>query len=1103
MRTNVAIRLLLAAVSLIAASGVALAQQSTAQLGGRVTDQSGAVLPGVTVTATQTDTGFARSGVTGSDGSYVMPNLPTGPYRLEVMLQGFRTYVQTGIVLQVGANAVVNAVLDVGELAETVSVEAATPLVDVRSSGISEVVEQERIVELPLQGRNVTDLVVLAGAAVQTGTASPSGMRGSAISVAGGLSYGVAYLLDGAMHNDVNSNLNLPLPFPDALQEFRVATGGLSAENGIHSGASVNAVTKSGTNTLHGDVFEFLRDKRFNATSPFAQIDRSGRRRDDGLLRNQPGGTVGGPIVRDKLFFFGGFQGTYLRRTEPDRISYVPTAAMLAGDFTAFTSPACNGGRQIALRAPFVNNRIDPAQFSKASLFITGKLPTPDDECGKLTYSVPVDANEGQSVGKIDYQWSANHTVFGRYLGTFRNDIAPWPRSGNVLAQTPVGRDTMAHSVTLGDTKVFGANTVNSLRFALNRTRNQSDPAPFFDTRDAGVNVYSYVPGAMALVVRGAFSTPGGFDTKSRYDTDSYQVSEDLTMVRGRHQFGVGANVSYWTSYQEINARSAGLFEFNGGVSGLSLTDFLVGGLARLEHGAPGILDMEQTYLGFYASDAFRATDRVTVNAGLRWEPFFGPAVTGGAISNFVLDNFRKGVRSTVFVNAPPGLIFPGDEGFPDSLSGLNRQWGNLSPRLGVAWDVTGDGRTAVRSSWGIAYDFPTATYHYINASAAPYANRLRIDFPPGGFEDPYQTIAGGDTHPLTFPPPADAKFPPYGSYGSIDPDINSPRVQSWSLTLEKQLGTELGTSISYLGSYTDRLWNQVAINPGVYLGLGPCTLAGVSYPVCTTAANLDQRRALSLENPAFGQFYGPVDLNTDLGTATYHGLKLSARRRTDRGVSLNGNYTWSYCVGNVTPGNFNQISAGYMKPAEPSFDRGTCQQKRDHLLNMTAGYTTPDFTSAAVRMLASNWRMSGILNARSGAWLSVTQSIGRDTAGTGIQGISGQPVNQVLDDPYGARTVDNYLNPAAFGFPDAGQLGNAGFFSVEGPGFWTIDVALSRLFGFGGTRNLEVRVEAFNLLNNFNWGNPVLTLDTPTFGRIQSIAGDPRIMQFGIKYAF
>jgi hypothetical protein len=245
--------------------GSALAQ-ATAELGGVVRDESGAVLPGVTVTATQTDTGFTRTVVTDGNGSYVMPNLPTGPYQLEVSLPGFRTYLQTGIVLQVGATPTINATLAVGSLEETVSVEAAAPLVDVRSAGISEVVEQERILELPLQGRNPVDLIILAGAAVQTTRGGPRDSAQSVgISVAGGQRYGIAYLLDGAMHTDTYNNQNLPLPFPDALQEFSVSTSGLSAQSGMHSAASVSAVTKSGTNRFSGEAFEFLRDKRFNA----------------------------------------------------------------------------------------------------------------------------------------------------------------------------------------------------------------------------------------------------------------------------------------------------------------------------------------------------------------------------------------------------------------------------------------------------------------------------------------------------------------------------------------------------------------------------------------------------------------------------------------------------------------------------------------------------------------------------------------------------------------------------------------------------------------------------------------------------------------------
>jgi hypothetical protein len=231
--------------------------------------------------------------------------------------------------------------------------------------------------------------------------------------------------------------------------------------------------------------------------------------------------------------------------------------------------------------------------------------------------------------------------------------------------------------------------------------------------------------------------------------------------------------------------------------------------------------------------------------------------------------------------------------------------------------------------------------------------------------------------------------------------------------------------------------------------------------------------------------------------------LKLSFRRRATTGVSLNGNYTWSYCVGNTTPTGFNQISAGYQKPEDPSFDRGNCPSRRDHLANFTVGYQTPQFTNAVLRLIASDWRASGIVNARSGEWLSVTQSINRASATTGIQGLNGQPVNKVLDNPYGDKTLNNYLNPAAFTLPPLGTFGDAGFFTVEGPGFWTVDLALSRLISVAAMRSLELRIEAFNLFNNFNWGNPISVLDDPNFGRILTAAGAPRILQFGVKYAF
>jgi len=1092
-------------IGLLLTGAIASAQLSTARLSGRVTDESKAVLPGVTVTMTRTDTGLTRSDVTDGNGAYVLPNLPAGPYRLEVSLSGFRTYVQTGIVLQVAGTPEINVVLTVGALEETITVEGGSPLVDVQSSGVSEVVRTQEILALPLNGRNAADLVAIAGAAVRTGEANSRSMQGGvAYSVAGGQSFGVAFLLDGAMHNDPQNNLNLPLPFPDALQEFRVATSGLTAENGMHAGASVNAVTKSGTNSFSGNVFEFLRDHRFNAINPFALKRPDGKQQDDGLVRNQFGGTLGGPLIRNKLFFFGAYQGTLVRQTPAANIAFVPSAAMLAGDFTSFASPACNGGRALTLRGGFENNRIDPARFSPAALNLAKRLPSTTHPCGEIAYTTTEDSTEGQALGRIDYQLTSNHSLFGRYMATSVKNPTPLTRSDSVLSLYNTSRgagipglDKLAQSLAVGDTYVFGSNMVNSLRFAFNRTAIDRLDTPLFDPYALGSNVYSYDPGAMVMAVTGGFNiaNPGG----GLFITNSSQLSDDVTLVRGNHELSVGANVAYWTHYFFSHARSGGDWLFTGQLTGSGLSDFLLGRVGRLEHGGAAIMPMNQWYLGTYTQDTWRATSRVTINAGLRWEPYFGANVLNGAVYNFSLDNFRKGTKTTVFKNAPAGLIYPGDAGFPPGTTGLNKQWWNLSPRVGVAWDVNGNGRMAIRSAYGIAYDFPTAEYQLINANSPPFGNRSLVEDPPGGFDNPYAHL-GGDPHPIFTSP--DTQFVPFGAYGATAPDINSPRIQQWNVTFERQIGAVWQVQASYLGSYTDRLWNQVAINPGVFRGLGPCTLNGVAYPVCSTNANLNQRRVFSLsgENPAAAALIGNMDMHTDIGTQSYRGLKLSFQRRAASGVSLNGNYTVSRCFGDATTpgGGFPQIANGYTNPADPAFDRGHCLQDRTHIGSFTAGAQTPRFERAALRALASDWRVSGILTALSGSWLNIIT--GRDNALTGIQM---QRVDQVSDDVYGQKTVTSYLNPAAFAQPAPGTLGSYVRNSIKGPGFWTVDMALSRHVSVGGTRSMEFRVETFNLFNTFNLGNPVTNFNSGTFGRITSMTGAPRIMQFGVKYGF
>jgi hypothetical protein len=289
-----------------------------------------------------------------------------------------------------------------------------------------------------------------------------------------------------------------------------------------------------------------------------------------------------------------------------------------------------------------------------------------------------------------------------------------------------------------------------------------------------------------------------------------------------------------------------------------------------------------------------------------------------------------------------------------------------------------------------------------------------------------------------------------------------------------------------------------VALNPGVYLGTDPCVLNGVRYTVCSTDANLDVRRVLYLQNPAYGQYYGGLDENTDVGYQRYHGMKLSAQRRSTAGVSLNGTYTLGSCFGLPNQARFNQTSAGYLEPDNPEFDAGPCIQDRRHIGTLTVGYLTPEVDSAALRAVVSNWRVSGIVSARTGDRINIIDL--RDNAKTGIRN---QRPNRVKDDIYGAKTLTNYFDRDAFSQAALGTNGDLEQNAGVGPNFWNVNLALSKLVSVAATQQLELRMEVFNLFNHFNWGNPAANFNQGTFGRITSMAGDPRIMQFGVKYGF
>jgi carboxypeptidase family protein len=1095
---------------------VLLGQGSTAQISGTVTDQSGAVLPGVEITATQTDTGVNRTTVSNETGAYVLPNLAVGPYRLEASLPGFRTFAQTGIVLQVNGNPSINIVLQVGQVSETVEVQANAAMVETRSTGIGQVTENARILELPLVGRQVYDLVTLSGAAVQTGTAT-TGNRAAypgtpTFSIAGSLNGGNTVTLDGAMHNDVASNTALPLPFPDALQEFKVETSSLPAQYGFHSGAALNAVTKSGTNDYHGALFEFVRNYKFNSRSFFAA-------KQDFLKRNQFGGTFGGPLRQNKLFFFGGYQGTITRQDPVGQRAFVPTEAMLAGDFTVVSSAACRTTGAITLGAPFVGNRIDPSSLSKAAVALSKRLPKPQDQCGLVEFGNPNKSNENQFVGKVDYNLSATHSIFGRYIGAFFDQPSAYEISHNLLSTAQRGANLKVNSLVFGDTYLIGSKIVNSFRATWNRTTDLKKPASFFAASDLGSNIWADPTDYMTIAVTGGFSLGGAGQSYLHWAWTTGQLSDDISIVKGNHQLSFGVSAMGYQSNSHHSTFSGGIFTVN------SLSDFMIGRLQSYVQGLPYTLWVTNNYVGTYGQDAWKIKPNLTLSYGLRWEPFFPQQFDRLKQANtFQFDLFKQGVKTSQYTNAPPGVFYPGDPQFgSNGTSPINKQWKNVAPRLGLVWDPTNDGKTVIRAGYGIFYDMEAAELNLATPQGPPWGGKVQLTNPAGGFDDPFRAEPGGNPFPFTLS--RNVAYPAAGVFTTFEHNTRVPYVQQWNFGVQRQIGTDWLVGASYIGNELVHLYGSSELNPAIYFpgnanAAGQCFTQGYALnaaanAVCSTTANTNSRRLLTLLNPVEGPRYANIGSWDDGGTRSYNAMLLSTQKRLSKGFSMTANYTWSHCLGTpIGSGTLLQSSAGngvYLTPTRKG-DRGNCtSQVADtrHLVNATGIVSMPKFSSTWMNALASNWRLSGILSAASGSAFTVVS--GTDRALNGKNALT-QYADQDSTQTYGNKCTDDltratgfgclWLNPAAFGIPAAGNFGNMGPGTVFGPGSWTINAGLSRIFKIKEAQTIEFRAEGTNVLNHANFMNPSGNLNSPQFGRIQ-MSGPGRVMQFGLKYLF
>ena len=1116
----------------------------TGQINGTIRDASGLAIPGAAIKATQTATAVVRATVSGADGGYVLPNLPIGPYLIEVTKDGFTKYVQSGIVLEVNTAPTIDVAMRVGSVNEQVTVDAAAVQVETRTTSVGQVVDTARVLEMPLNGREVHELIFLAGMANYPGTASLNTVRNYptvVVSVAGGAPDSVAYNLDGVIHQDPYNNLSLPLPFPDALQEFKVETSAVPAQYGYHSTAAVNAVTKSGTNQFHGDLFEFLRNGDLNANDFFN--NQVGRPRDT-LKRNQYGGTVGGPIRKDKLFFFGGYQRTDLRSDGVQSTYFIPTADMANGNFTAIASPACNGGAQVNLPGSlgFANNQISPTLLSPVSLNVLKTFPTTTDPCGRTGYQLASKNDEDLITAKIDWQASSKNSVFGRLTTAKLNQGSTYDGK-NPLSINSYGFNDLDYSLVLGDTFVAGPTLVNSFKISASRTNIVKIPDNYHPWSYFGGNVSPLAGDVIAIAAGNEFAVGGGAAAPgASHNGPLWSVFDDVNWVKGAHQITFGGSIYR----QMLNYYSApfaqGTATFDGSYSGVGhgaaiLTDFMLGHPASFQQGTAYGFYSRQYYASLYIQDSWKISSRLTANVGVRWEPYLSVFQKDShQDEHFDPALFAAGVHSAYFQNAPAGIVFSGDPQYNCGNSFNCNDWHKFFPRVGLAWDPKGDGKMTIRAAYGMFGDRMSMLSLSQEQFGPPFGNivslsGVNLTNPWASYPGVPGTLPAGQ-NPMAVLSAQDAighqaatiPFLPFGTYVTSPlTNFHPTYVNQWNLSIQRQFGQGWLISANYLGTSTIHFISGESVDPAQYIPGFSATATGCPaapsglFPYSCTQ-NTNSRRVLYQQSATQGRF-GGIGIADDGGTGSYEGLTISAQRRFSTGLNILANYTYSHCISD--PWNQNPTAAGVAIPGARRQWRSNCVgTDLRHLFNLSAVYTTPKFNSRSARILGSNWEIAPILMIKSGPYFSVLA--GPDVA---LTGVPGQPASWKGISPYPAnRNVDHWLDPNAFTLPATGTYGNLGLNNLQGPGVFQLNLALSRNFPVGEKRSFQLRGEAFNLPNHLNpftpgispisgtlFGGQVNYAGTSNFGQITSDisgnngqqGGDFRVVQMALKFIF
>jgi hypothetical protein len=1132
--------LALAVTGFLAVPAASAQQVAVAQLDGYVTDPSGQVIAGAQVKATEVDRDQIHLATTNLTGRYQFPDLPAGNYQLEINYKGFKNYVQKGIILDAGNNRTQSVVMEVGSTTESVEVTANAAQVETKENSISQLVDNERMVDLPLNGRNPTQLLAISGYATNTMTLNGGDLTGSkniqgsqgstSYSVAGGAANGVNYLLDGGDNNDAFSNVNLPIPVPDMIAEFNVMTSSQSAQYGLHPGGTVNIVTKSGSNAFHGDLFDFLRNGDLNARPRGIASSQPIR---DSLKRNQFGGVAGGHLIKDKLFFFGGYQGTRQRSNPVGTTAYDPTAATLSGDFSLVDGAKSTGGCLSSARTlknpqgvAYPNNQIPTSTFDPAGLKLASTyFPTSTNPCGTVTYGDPANNPDDQWIGRIDYNINSKNIFFGRYyIYDYYGEVVFLDNNALTTLAAPANWDR-SQTMTVGETYTVSPTAVNSLHLTFDRRRNnRSAPPNLFSPGTLGVNMFINQPNYTQLSVSGysggGFSVGCGTCALADFNINTYQLADDFTIIRGRHQIGIGfdGRKDQFNSYNYQQAN--GQFTFNGTYTGDGLADLMTGQFSGLTDGNVISDYLRQTVIAAYVQDSFKATQHFSINYGIRWEPSVPAYDKYGRGNQFSWPLFLQGWHTADprYPTAPAGLIFSTDSAQDPYGKALTKShWATFSPRLGLVWDPKGDGKQTIRAGFSLMHDTTELFYPERWTTNSPYVSSITInsnEFFVGSnlFSNPFNgyVLNGKPGDPF----PGNAVFPTYEFNVSIPPNLPVTYMMQWNLSYQRQIAADWVVQANYLGNAGRDIWGSTDVNYSIP--------TAVVNGVAPSASNVNARRLTSLVNPTLGQYYGEIQQTDSGGDSEYHALFLSAQHQFAKHYTLRTNYTWSHCSSSW---DFAGELAGvvYQNPLNRAEgERGNCGYDHRQVFVATVVASSPGVGNGFAKGLTKDWQVSPIISFQTGNPIQLSVG-GKDIS------LSGQLLDrpdvlepdQVHQLPAPA-TGPFWFNPNAFICADSinsvsaatlspncvaataatAAFGNLGRNAIYGPGSIQWDMAVSRRFAIKERWKLEFRSDFFNIMNHANWNNPATSITSSTFGQVTGF-GSPRYIQMAMRLYF